>query len=76
MRVLNVPVSPAELDRWRDHLAPPTQPFFLTQGDAGRLDLPATPRSLLSLTPEERDTYTTWAVAQEADQVTWLTPVQ
>ena len=75
-QVLNIPVSPAELERWRDHLAPASQPFFLTRADAERLDLPATPRSLLELSPEERDTYTTWAVSQEADQVTWLTPSQ
>ena len=76
MRILNIPVTPAELGRWRGHLAPPRQPFFLSRADAERLDLPATPRSLLQLTPEERDTFTLWAVDQAADQVTWLSPAQ
>ena len=75
MRVLDISVSPTVLDSWRNHLAPPRQPFFLTRTDTEWLNLSATPRRLLQLTPEERDTCTTWAVAQEADRVTWLTPV-
>ena len=39
MQILNIPVAPATLERWRSLLAPPQQPFFLTAPEAAALGL-------------------------------------
>ncbi|GGS32737.1 hypothetical protein [Deinococcus knuensis] len=74
MNVLNIPVSPALLDAWRGWLAPARQPFYLTEAEARRLDLPTLARASVTLTPEERDTFTLWNVAPVAERLAWLTP--
>lgn len=74
MNVLNIPVSPALLDAWRGWLAPARQPFYLTDAEAERLALPTLARASVTLTPEERDTFTLWNVAAGAGRVAWLTP--
>ncbi|GGK38540.1 hypothetical protein GCM10008955_35480 [Deinococcus malanensis] len=72
-RILNIPVTPADLCRWRLLLAPERQPFFLTAGESQGLELPSQPRAGHSWTPEDRDTFTIWNVAGQADRVAWLT---
>lgn len=72
MHVLNIPVSPDLLRRWRSWLAPPRQPFFLTPAEADALGLDTHPRAGAPLTPEERDTFTVWNVPAQADRVAWL----
>lgn len=74
MRVLNIPVTPELLQRWRGFLAPERQPFFLTAAEAGRLGLGTVPRHAAGLSPEERDTFWTWNVSREAERVVWLSP--
>lgn len=74
MNVLNIPVSPALLDAWRGWLAPARQPFYLTDAEARRLALPTLARASVTLTPEERDTFTEWNVSPVAERLAWLTP--
>lgn len=76
MQVLNIPVPPGLLERWRGWLAPERQPFFLTGAEARALNLPTVPRAEAVLTPQERDTNTVWAVPAGADRVAWLTPAE
>lgn len=75
-RVLNIPVTSADLCRWRLLLAPERQPFFLTAKESQLLDLPVEPRVESVWSPEDRDTFTIWNVAAQADQVAWLTVSQ
>lgn len=72
MRVLNISVSEALLAQWRSRLAPPHQPFFLTEAEAEHLGLPTLPRAEVEFALEERDTYTLWKVPREVDRVAWL----
>lgn len=69
MQILNIPVSPALLERWRSYLAPSQHHFFLTTAEAQALGLPSQPRDSVTLTPEQRDTYATWGIAKDADQI-------
>ncbi|CAM4205218.1 hypothetical protein [Deinococcus marmoris] len=73
MRVLNIPVPDDLQTLWRDWLAPPRQPLFLTAAEAEAFDLPTIPRAEVELTPEERDTNAVWGIAAEVDRVAWLT---
>ncbi len=71
VQILGLPTSPALLQLWRGLLAPERQPLFLTEAEAQPyLSLP---RAEAKLTPEERDTYTAWAVDSAATRVVWLT---
>lgn len=58
MRILNIPVPPAQLERWRGFLAPARQPFHLTPEQAEKLPgLTTEAARTLNLTPEERGMY-------------------
>lgn len=72
MQVLNIPVSPELLVSWRSFLAPSQHHFYLTAAEAQGLGLPTQPRSTVTLTAEQRDTYATWGINHEADRVATL----
>lgn len=76
MRILNIPVTAAQLASWRARLAPAAQPFFLTAPEADALALPTLPRTSLTVTPEDRDTLTLWRVDPQADRVVTLTTAE
>ncbi|MFD2078738.1 hypothetical protein SAMN05421678_101225 [Actinopolymorpha cephalotaxi] len=69
VQVLGIDVNRALLRRWAGWLAPSCQPFFLTAAEAGRLGL--TPDPVRERSPELRDTYEEWNVADEL-AVVWL----
>ena len=72
MRVLNIPVSPDLLARWADWLAPPMQPFFLTEAEASALGLSTVALADWQRTPELRDTFALWSLSDAADRVALL----
>ncbi|GAA5502336.1 hypothetical protein Dxin01_02080 [Deinococcus xinjiangensis] len=76
VQLLNIPVSPDLLLRWRGYLAPNQHHFFLTAAEAQALELPTQPCDSVMLTPEQRDTYTTWQIPQEADQIGMLSTTE
>ncbi len=63
LTVLGIEVSPALLDKWVGWLAPDTQPFFLTPQQAEAWDFENDDRAL---SPEDRDTFLTYAVDSTA----------
>jgi hypothetical protein len=68
--VLGIEVEPSLVRRWAAWLAPACQPFFLTAAEAAELRL--TPEgSAHDLSPELRDTYEVWNLADDLD-VVWL----
>ncbi|GHG11351.1 hypothetical protein GCM10017783_24610 [Deinococcus piscis] len=74
MQILNIPALSPQLEVWRGLLAAARQPFFLTPGQAEELPgLTTEAARTLQLTPEERDTYTVWAIDPAADRAVWLT---
>lgn len=69
VEVLGIDVHRTLLRRWGGWLAPARQPFFLTASEATELGLTTEPSRDLS--PELRDTYEVWNVAEKPD-VVWL----
>lgn len=72
VQILNISVSPALLERWRSYLAPSQHHFFLTAAEAQVLGVATQPRDSVTLTPEQRDTYMTWRIGKDVDQVATL----
>ncbi|THF69035.1 hypothetical protein E7T06_13820 [Deinococcus sp. Arct2-2] len=72
MNVLNIPVSPDVLARWAEWLAPPVQPFFLTEAEAVALKLPTLASAEWNPSPELRDTFALWALDSAANRVALL----
>jgi hypothetical protein len=70
MHVLGIEVEASLARRWAGWLAPPRQPFFVTAVEAAELGL--TPdRPVPDLSPELRDTYEVWNLAEDLE-VVWL----
>ncbi|ANE42883.1 hypothetical protein [Deinococcus puniceus] len=72
MHVLNIPVSPDVLARWAEWLAPPMQPFFLSEAEATAFDLPTLVYAEWNPSPELRDTFALWGLSAAAHRVSLL----
>ncbi|MDB5046225.1 MAG: hypothetical protein JWQ08_2275, partial [Deinococcus sp.] len=76
MKVLNIPVSPQLLARWAEWLAPPVQPFFLTEAETLALGLPSCPSADGLPTPELSDTFTVWNLSAAANRTALLSEAE
>lgn len=72
MHVLNIPVSPDVSACWAKWLAPPLQPFFLTEAEAVALKLPTLASAEWKPSPELRDTFALWGLDSAANRVALL----